>query len=91
MQAPHKMVAAIVALGTAISLPTAEAGQIPICPPNYGQIEWTNCLGVYYFPDAQSMLENSERTNFTAGDLWCGITRVPVSGSSTEENWKESA
>jgi hypothetical protein len=64
MQPLHKMGAAVVALSTLINLPAADAGRISICPPNYGQVEWNNCLGVYYFPDGTKYVGEFQKDKF---------------------------
>ena len=33
-------------------------------PPNYGQIEWNNCLGVYYFPDGTKYVGEFQKNKF---------------------------
>ncbi len=64
MHPPHKMGAAVVALGTLISLPPGRSWPNINLPPNYGQIEWNNCLGVYYFPDGTKYVGEFQKNKF---------------------------
>ena len=65
MQPPHKTRTALAVFCTLIFLSSpAEVAQISLCPTGYGEVEWNNCLGVYYFPDGTKYVGQFRENKF---------------------------